>query len=717
MACADADGERRCGPGRRLLVAGGSSFGLIDAAQTRRELTEDEAILLKLRAGFGDPALPRRWRGDGSALDSTATLAVAERRLGAMPARLRRQVEPYLRPPAFSGSFADPATGDEAAAAGLERCELLTRIWRSVPAVGGKARIWYRLNVRGDVAKAEALAGELSGTIWPSLTGLMGPGHDPLPDTGFECNPRLGPEITSPEDPALDVYLWPLGAGNGATKAHRSERFACPASPAYVVIDPGRPRTSTARGNGAARTVLAHELMHVLIDTFSLHGNCEDWGYLNEAVATWAEDHTYRGDQSELAFPQMLGDASHNFRLSNYLLGYRGWPFLYSVEKHSGAAPVKAVYDQGSGKDPYDALSSGLPGTAGAAKPDGLDRAWTRFAAEGWNRPLPPAGLTESFFSESWERWSATPKTERLQYALSGSESTENLPLRLRGLGRQYADIGFRDRRAKYISFQNMAPTDDDKLLRVQAFVEIADQGWRLEDWSNKEKPHEFCRDKKDQNVQNVVVVWSTTAKPRGDREVTKSDKPLVRLEEECRKPVGWRLRYYGKGDSTTGSKCPPSSSAGGYTVSHVEWDLTWEPFSSSPSGGGHTEQYDRYDNSGQQTSSESFTRNHDHGTPQTWIAEPNEPDDPPPYRYNVRPVALDAAGETPGSPISLDENLFRASAAHSFGVSGSQNNTKAQGECTQLDEWSWSGTVSVEPLGSSGSPGAVGKTAGRALR
>jgi hypothetical protein len=494
-------GTTNCRAGGRLVVVGGSSLEVIDAAVALGQLRPSQAIVYKVFAAFGDGRLPRRFRGDGSRIDGTAAVELARERFSSLPASARAAVKPFLIPPIYQGSFADrrsrlaPRADDQAFA-----CTVRLSDWDSVVSPAGDARIWWPRSAPGNAARATVIASWLDNEIRPALLGLMGTNHAPPNDAGLSCGGLDG---------LFDIYLYPLGGNeDGITSG-----FSCNAGRSSMVFDPRAPRGT-----------LAHEYMHAIQYTFARSEPCEDWSYLNDATATWAEDYVYHHDNTEHLYPQLIRYPDGVFSAGP---GYPGWAFFYSATRRVGPTVVPRLYAAAGGAKPLDALDASLPG--------GLAMRWPLFASDAWNRRLAPA-VTDSFFSRSWDSWGPRPEVRPTPKALRGKESTEPLPIQLVGLGKQYYDLTFADRKAKEIRFIDPSARGVDANLRTYAYVKLANGKWSGEDWTSS-GDHTFCRKRKTQDVREVVLVHTTTTRPRGTNgttQVVSTDKPKLRLRDRC---------------------------------------------------------------------------------------------------------------------------------------------------------------------------------------
>jgi hypothetical protein len=494
----------------KLVVVGRTPFEAIDADRRARRIDSERALVLKLFAGFGDPRLPQRYDfpGEETGGSLTAVTGEAVHRFDSLSAKTKALVQPFLIPPAYEGSHASAAARKAPYARGaargdpvLDGCNVRRPEWNPVEVgVGagtpaGGAIIWWKASRPGDEAQANRLAGELSSTIWPVLTALMGTA--PLSDAAHRCGGSDG---------RLDIYLEPIR--DPVTTPFTA---SCGPSASDVVL-----------AAGSKRGELAHEFMHVLQMTFPRLSPCTQFQYMDDATATFAEDYVYGRDNTEHQYPELLRfpDARFNHPPT---AGYPAWVLFRSVAERVGADVVPAFHTAAQSEPPLDALDSSLPG--------GIEETWPTFARDGWNQALPPA-LTESFFN--WDDFGILPEVPKVSYALSGRRETYPLSIELRGIGRQYQHLDLSDESAKLVTFVDPGPSDLDPGLRTYAFYRLADGTWKGEDWTGREEV-EFCRDTED--VREVVLVHSTSTRPQGpdgSGVVVNTDRPKLRLTDKC---------------------------------------------------------------------------------------------------------------------------------------------------------------------------------------
>lgn len=493
-----------------LAVFTGSSHDVIDGARDLGLLNSDRALVYKLMATLRQPGLPAVFRGDGGRTDATAAMAEARRRLPRMSPALRRKLRPLLLPPMYRrAAAARKARTPRAKAAAFDPCKARVSEWRSVKATGIPVRVWWHGD-RRDERDARRIAGALEREIWPKLTSLLG---KPLSDAHKLC---------SGVDAAVDVYLEPLGSTrDGAASTFGT---SCGRSPSWVLLHPRAPGG-----------VIAHEFMHVLQFAHARSAPCEDWSYLNDATATWAEDYVYPHGQTEHHRPylELLADPHVVF---GYGDGYPGWVFFKSVTQAAKSpSSIATLYALAANNRPLAALDGALPG--------GLSKQWPLFARTGWNRPLPSA-LVESFFS--WDRLPLAPPGARRAAALPEGQDTlrSSVDVAMPGLGRQYVDVDLGDPRARRVTFVDPSAQGIDPGLHADAFIRTADGSWRHEDWTGLAEK-QFCRDEAGQDVRQVILIHSTTTLPSAQspgRNVVATDRPAIELEKRCGEPGRYKV-------------------------------------------------------------------------------------------------------------------------------------------------------------------------------
>jgi hypothetical protein len=295
-----------------------SSYALIDQALAAGRINEETAFKYRVFAAFGDTRLPEQYRGDDGGLEFPASVLLGGRRLQTFSAQTQADLAPFFMPPGEPGSWvtlptvypdASPARDDDEqtargahgpssslAEAGTGAREVE---WDTVQAVGGEVKVWAQRRYAGDLAKAQAIARELTSTIWPELVRLF---WEPLTDEYSNY---------SSGGPALDIFLvrptdrdttrlrhnWNLTGADWRGAAPWSSRYECDEAAVFLLIKSDGPLGS-ATSPGMLQ-VVAHELTHAITARMPLQRDCEHYRWINEATATWAEHWVYPNAQSE----------------------------------------------------------------------------------------------------------------------------------------------------------------------------------------------------------------------------------------------------------------------------------------------------------------------------------------------------------------------------------------------------------------------------------
>jgi len=152
--------------------------------------------------------------------------------------------------------------------------------------------VWFQngdsANAQFQSANAQLILNALQQDIWPKLTGLMG--RVPLGD-GDVVGCHGG-------DARLDIYLASGFAGEGTAGQTKLYGGPCDPGPVYILIDDLTSIPPVLRNPATVATALkasvAHEFMHAILHSYKTQKCFQDEYYwLDEATATWAEDYVY----------------------------------------------------------------------------------------------------------------------------------------------------------------------------------------------------------------------------------------------------------------------------------------------------------------------------------------------------------------------------------------------------------------------------------------
>jgi hypothetical protein len=500
-----------------------TSDELIDRAIAAGQLDSQTGLIYRVYATFNDPRLPTRYRGDDSALHDSHALDLVQAQWDSLSAASQDALRPFLTPPIYSGSWYGlryGAAGQGRAAEGLALPEgtypvcsdVDRRAWASDVGRVAHIKVWWPSDVITMSVTAQAFISEMDSTIWPKLTGLMGL---PLRDSDSPCGG---------DDSRLDIYL--TGTG-GTSTAPQLQPPGCKQTPAYITMQSTSP------------DVLAHEFMHTIQWGYKTAKDCmystNEYAWLSEATAEWAMDFVYPShDKEHESANAYLSKTDEPLRLWNRSHEYGAYLLPLFIAKTQSSTSIRTIWDNTLSMGALDAVDKVLPG--------GFKQTWQQFARYNWNRA--PYDL-----HKSWDRLTqgATLKVDSKMAPPKLVEAYAVGPDRLKSLTAQYYRLTF-DATARSVAFYNglafkvsakeivkngngyaAEPVSDEqkKGAMVEALIKIDDQ-WRMEDWSGRDVVS-FCRDKKDERVQELVLIYGNTAFDPVDYELrVAGEKPTL---------------------------------------------------------------------------------------------------------------------------------------------------------------------------------------------
>ena len=437
--------------------------------------------------------------------------------LGAAPSPLR---SPHMRPThrwtggglalAF-GLLAAPAPAAPTAAPIEEteggRADVPATRWHTFLAAGGKAKVWAQEAYPDDVAKARAVASELSDRIWPELTGLF---WQPLPDQGWVVDSENGPyEPFAAETgggPELDIYLVRYGGTSVAAaieggKSHAAyPGFTCGRNPRYITLASDRP-LGGARSPGMLN-ILAHELMHAIVEAVPwLDEDCSRYRWINEATATWAEHLVYPDAQSEHTHAaQYLNSTEQplDFEVNEYDQRHYGLYLLpFEIALRGSQARLPALWRQFASRKPLAGIEAALGEKYATFFP--------RLMLDNWNRESVDLYRREDRLDES-----ARVPDDPEVVALADGKWEKKVPLAMKYLSATY----------RYFRFPAgvKAVTFDNGLLghphaKAWAIEKIAG-AWKDPRELTDNDGETWCRGTEGGDLDELVLVFSNTDWP-----------------------------------------------------------------------------------------------------------------------------------------------------------------------------------------------------------
>lgn len=489
IACADDPGRIRernernnCRAAKVTITAQAdatkTTAALIEADRAAGKLSADKALLYRAYAVVSDPRLPARYRGDATAEEDDGALRAFANAWPDLPKATKRAWGTGKRATKKARASAD----DEFIGEG--RCITDMWItpyeWKSIPAAGGKIRLYWPEDTPAYGKNAAQLAQDLT-HAYTRFKAILG--RAPLSDAKSRCS--HGP------DGALDIYLTDVGGAAGLTIPSGMKKYndtwECKGFPSFIVAD-GEP------GTFSTRFTLTHELFHAFQNAFPYKQACGEYKDFDEGVANWAAHAAFPDDDGEHFFTYMQGDAVDPVDSE----GYHGWLFPLWMEKTRGEASIRTMYQQFGAKGRAAAIDAGI----GGFRQHLLD-----FVKHGWNQDSIPT------FKE-WDRFDRpamkgfVPIPETHLFLLNEPTRTAYPKANLAARGRDYKRYRITDDKTREVVFRNTLASNPD--FRVGALLTFADGSTRFDDWSGKDRVA-FCRDNPAENVVSLVLMYGNS--------------------------------------------------------------------------------------------------------------------------------------------------------------------------------------------------------------
>jgi hypothetical protein len=354
-----------------------------------------------------------------------------------------------------------------------------------------RANIWFRT----EFPAHQVFAGQLFDAmdkVYTDLTGLMG--RTPMSDAG----PHPFVDLNGVDQVwgdggsgILDIYVRPMSGSTGALTVTYPP--GCTGRPSFVVMDPYFKQT---RANHA-RDALAHEFMHVLQYTYDYAAPCKDYQNMDEAVANWAIDYVYPTDNLEHDWNTYVWK---NWVPSLAENDYDAWNFFLFVEHAMSASMIPDIYTGAEVMGPWDAVDTAVTG--------GLAEAFPDFLRKSWNQE------PESPNFNTWDSISLKPELATDSSATGTGarpvifKQPFNMPMKLRALGHAYYNLTFADERIVKIKYENALAGNSN--IDIRAFARLENGDWLDQDWSG-ENEVTFCRDKANEDVQELIIIVANT--------------------------------------------------------------------------------------------------------------------------------------------------------------------------------------------------------------
>jgi hypothetical protein len=520
------------------ILAGATSFDLIEAALTAGDIDAETALTYEVFASFSDSRLPAQYTGDDVGGEPMAILDRAAQSYSDFSAQTQADLDPFLKRPDEPGSWLTLDTVGSASRDAQPAADPAIT-WTKYPAVGGKVKIWAQDRYPADAAKAAAIASAMTSRIWPMLLTVMD--REPVADTGLANNGGDGALDIYLVNPPLEVledeegyeYLGKPWVG----LAVPAEVDNCDLGPRYLLLDNTYP-LGGERSSGILQTAV-HEVFHAFQFAFPFSTGCwtPEYGWFVEASATWSEQHVYPLANSEHGaapdFVESQSDPHLPLDFYEYLHGhqYGAYLFPYFLEKTVGVQTIRSIFTSFGLLKNLDAIDSKVPG--------GLRKTFPKFANHLWNRD------SVDFFTK-WDKMGYLwyPKADKLAVP---SGTTYSLDVQEPHLHAAFYSFIFPEN-VKKIEFKNSIVSEGLTHGAVYAIAKIGDE-WKEPVELDQPEKH-WCRQIPEEDVTELVLVVSN-ADASGEKTLEPVQPPELKSKAFCDDWTGTvSYSYHYSGDS-----------------------------------------------------------------------------------------------------------------------------------------------------------------------
>jgi hypothetical protein len=491
---------------------------LIEQARAGGLIDDETALLYRVYAVFKDPRLPLQYVGNNvDVIDSSALDDVRER-WASLSEATQRQLEPFFAPPAYLGSWAS-LDKKPRSLLGICKQPVLDPNWASVPATsGGRVKVWYDTRVPGAQAQAQKVSSEFETKIYDAVTSPSGLGlASPLSDAAEAgCNGGDG---------RLDVYLVDMGV-MGETGTDYGETFAVAPSlkhaPVFLLL-------KRSLDEPKLLATAAHEFSHACqwaypVSAFAL----ASYTWLKESSAQEVIDYVYplSNVEQNATFLRLYLDApSQPIHEGDRNRAYGSYLFFQFLVRSQGPKTIGDIWNQTrTQSDQLAAVDLGIPG--------GLKQRWPEFATTLWNDD--PVNMRPASFTQ-WDRMLETPLYVSGSGDLGGApQGTQSFATSQPNVSVRFAQVTFSEVPTRSLMFHNtwFQPYRAMQPIHVTALWKTEDGVWSEEDWSDLEWIG-FCRDQKDQRLEQLVLIVSS-AKREGAELMATEAPTLERSNLPC---------------------------------------------------------------------------------------------------------------------------------------------------------------------------------------
>ncbi len=502
-----------------------TTFELIDQALADGAIDAETALLYKVFYEFHDERLPAEYRGRDDGFPEATAIQDAIDTFSSLSQPTRNILTPFLLPPdnpaswyqlrlpqptaqpagptiaaVSTGGMSNPvpsSVGTEEDVTGPIKRLLITQ-------ANGKVAVYWDNRYPDDRTAAFRIAGSIDQNIWPKLTALLG---EPPVDSSGVLQVRIA-----------DIQSMPIFYSHDVSDTLGLATNRCGGGVPVVYLDRG--------GAGIVQTA-AHEITHAIEARFTVSSGCAETAWLAEATATWAEHYTYPQANTEHVYaPDFLDEPtlSLDTTANAHEYGAYLW-FLYitggdaSGTSNTATQRVLRTWNALVNHDSLGAINEAISDLGG------LEEKWPEFALYNWNRVSAAAKPYRYYFQ--WDQLYDKARESTTPVLTSGDQVPEKVMLNgalykgyflrhtIQPLGAEYWHFDFRyDQQIRRVRVMHPYADGSQPWAKVQVLVKRRNQPWELadadDDWTGHERKT-LCRDKPDENFEEVVVVISNS--------------------------------------------------------------------------------------------------------------------------------------------------------------------------------------------------------------
>ena len=549
-----------------------SSEALIAQALAGQRIDAEQALSYRVFALFGDPRLPMEFEGAPSELPDHLLLREVAGRLPGLSGATQQLLLPFLIPPIYAESW--QAKRQQAEAAPAQRldadrkrphADVTTNCF--VPQFAGATRSTEHFRIWGYFGDG-LIGGDDGNPTTETFTDFIASVVEevyraetelfkrvPLSDLAEPCNGGDG---------RVDIYLSPLDMAGRMPAQTVAYPNRCEKVPAYIVLNPiamtlsmGRATVAfpLARNKQKWKSVIAHEFAHVLQFGMDRQAACAEYKWFDEATATWVMDHVDAtadfedggGSPGSSGFARRQGKFLMNYLYNDHrvsienaspesnpeLNGYGDYLFFQYVARSHQPDTIRQMFDATLTMGSVEAMASALDAKGG------MKRIWPEFAATLWNDAAGQVldywntqdrydiGLAD-IYSPAAPPTLASTKLKALKLDQKGAPraSFKLFENALVGASYEfqprsvlYEHLIFSDPTLHSVHFFNpIAVLPDKAFMKVQVKRKIGGQWQALEDWT-LEPSKQFCLDRKDERLEELLVIVSNSEVNRGSEQ------------------------------------------------------------------------------------------------------------------------------------------------------------------------------------------------------